>query len=503
MAILSPSIPGPIGQLAPASRRPTILGGAFLGAVAAQRLSCPPTYVSLETTLKPTLTRLLTLAQEHRPSIIGSAVFLLGGFAITAVAISPLAPDAADLPRRVIAQGVEPLDIPAQVEALGSHDLVLRRGDLTRQADTAERLLDRLGVIDADAARYLRTDPIARMVLTGRGGKLIQAELRNDGSLVQLVARYPSDRPEESRSFFKRLELNRIDGQWNAQIRTVPYITRPTMAAGTIRTSLFAATDEAQVPDVVAAQLADIFSGDIDFHRQLRKGDSFNIVYETLTADGEPVPWNDGAGRVLAAEFITAGRSHHAVWFTPSDGRGGYFGLDGQSRNRSFLGSPVEFSRITSGFANRFHPIQNSWRKHLGVDYSAPTGTPVRSVGDGVVDFAGWQRGYGNVVQVRHAGNRETLYAHLSRIDVSKGQRVEQGHRIGAVGSTGWSTGPHLHFEFRVNGEHQDPTLVAQAGEVMTLDDVSRQRFTETALAVRAQLDLAASFVAASANRVE
>ena len=124
---------------------------------------------------------------------------------------------------------------------------------------------------------------------------------------------------------------------------------------------------------------------------------------------------------------------------------------------RAFLASPMEFSRVTSGFAMRFHPILQTWRAHLGVDYGAPTGTPVRTVGDGVVEFAGVQNGYGNVVQVEHGNDRSTLYAHLSRIDVRKGQRVEQGQRIGAVGATGWATGPHLHFEFRVNGEHQDP----------------------------------------------
>jgi murein DD-endopeptidase MepM/ murein hydrolase activator NlpD len=456
--------------------------------------------VSLEQNLKPALARLAALAGQHRLGIIGTAVAVLSGFAVTAVAIAPLAPDASELPRRVVTEAVEPLDIGVQLDALNAQDLTLRRSDLTRAADTADALFKRLGITDIVAAHYLRTDPIARMLFTGRGGKMVQAVLRDDGKLVSLVARYPSDRSEESRSHFKRLELSWVDNRWIAQIRTVAYGMKPVMAGGTIKSSLFAATDDAQVPDVVAAQLADIFAGDIDFHRELRKGDSFNIVYEALTADGEPVPWNEGAGRVLAAEFITAGRAHHAVWFTPADGRGGYFGLDGQSRSRSFLASPVEFSRITSGFANRFHPIQNSWRQHLGVDYSAPTGTPVRSVGEGVVEFAGWQNGYGNVIEIRHARNRETLYAHLSRIDVAKGERIQQGQHIGAVGSTGWSTGPHLHFEFRIDGEHHDPLQVAKSGDSLVLDDVSRQRFTETVGTIRTKLDLAATVAAAGAK---
>jgi murein DD-endopeptidase MepM/ murein hydrolase activator NlpD len=157
---------------------------------------------------------------------------------------------------------------------------------------------------------------------------------------------------------------------------------------------------------------------------------------------------------VLAAEFVNAGRTHQAVWFVDGQGRGAYFGPDGLSRRRAFLASPLEFSRVTSGFAMRFHPLLKSWRAHLGVDYGAPTGTAVRSVGDGVVHFAGRQNGYGNVVEVQHGNERSTLYAHLSRIDVRKGQRVEQGESLGAVGATGWATGPHLHFEFRVAGHH-------------------------------------------------
>jgi murein DD-endopeptidase MepM/ murein hydrolase activator NlpD len=134
----------------------------------------------------------------------------------------------------------------------------------------------------------------------------------------------------------------------------------------------------------------------------------------------------------------------------------------------------MEFSRITSGFAMRMHPLLKSWRAHLGVDYGAPTGTPVRTVGEGTVDFAGWQNGYGNVVQVQHGNERSTLYAHLSRIDVKVGQRVEQGQHIGAVGSTGWSTGPHLHFEFRIKGQHKDPVEVAKASDPVMLDSGAR-----------------------------
>lgn len=454
----------------------------------------------LHDTLKPLAQRGLELSQQHRNKIAMAALALLGGFAVTAVAIAPLAPDAAALPKQVVTEQVEIADIAAQLAALSQQGLVLRRTDLTRSSDTVDSLLARLGVVDPAAARYLRTDPIGRMLVAGRPGKMVQAELREDGSLVRLTARYRSAALDELRTHFQRFELSRDSGQWEAQVQTVAYGSLPVMASGTVQTSLFAATDAAGVPDAVAVQLADIFSNDIDFHRELRKGDSFSVVYEALTADGEVVPWNDGSGRVLAAEFTNAGRTHHAIWFVPADGRGAYYGPNGESRRRAFLASPMEFSRVTSGFAMRMHPIFNTLRQHQGVDYAAPTGTPVRTVGDGIVEFAGWQNGFGNVVKVRHSGARETLYAHLSRIDVRKGQRVEQGMFIGAVGSTGWATGPHLHFEFRVNGSHQDPLRIARSAETIPLDAASKPRFHEAAERLRTKLDVAASLASVPAG---
>ena len=447
--------------------------------------------LNLDNTFRHTQLRVLQFGQQHRFGIVVGLLAVLCGFGITAVAIAPLAPDASLLPQRLVTETVATPDLPGQIDALALQDLALHRSDVTRASDSAETLLSRLGVADTSASAFLRTDSTARALLSGRGGKMVQVQSQEDGALVELVARYPSDRAEQARTHFTRMTLSRVQGRWLARVQSVPFSSRSRMAGGSIRSTLFAATDEAGLPDSVASQLAEIFSIDIDFHRELRKGDSFSVVYETLTADGEPVVWNQGAGRVQAAEFVTNGRAHHAVWFSGADGRGDYFGLDGKSRRRAFLASPMEFSRITSGFAQRFHPIFQTWRQHLGVDYAAPIGTPVRSVGDATVEFAGVQSGYGNVVILRHSQNRETLYAHLSRIDVRKGQRIEQGHRLGAVGNTGWTTGPHLHFEFRVNGKHQDPLVIAKVSETVALDSISRQRFTQTAAAVMSTLELA------------
>ena len=282
------------------------------------------------------------------------------------------------------------------------------------------------------------------------------------------------------------------------------------LAGGTINSSLFAATDEARIPDAIAMQLAEIFSGDIDFHRALRKGDRFSVTYETLEGDGEPLR----AGRVLNTEFVNAGKSYQAMWFQdPVAGaggtvstashtlsKGGYYTLAGESLRRAFLASPMEFSRVTSGFKMRFHPILQTWRAHLGVDYAAPTGTAVRSVGDGVVEFAGVQNGFGNMVMVKHGNNNATIYAHLSRINVRGGQTINQGQNIGAVGQTGWATGPHLHFEFRVNGAHRDPLTIARQSESVPVAATARPAFNQAAEQVLTQFAAAAQMLPGSAQ---
>lgn len=425
--------------------------------------------------------------------------FSLAGFGATAYGIAASAPDAADLPRRLVTEAVTHDDIPSQLEALAEHELELHRSDLTRASDTADSLLRRLGVLDPAAATFLRTDPTARKLLEGRPGKMVRVVTAETGELDELVARYAAIDSTLAATHFTRLKVSRLAGRLYATVETGALASQVRLGSGTIRSSLFAATDEAHVPDAVAVQLAEIFSTDVDFHRELRRGDTFSVVYEALTADGEPITWGSSGGRVLAGEFVNKGRSHTAVWFKDEMGKGGYYDLNGQSKRRSFLASPMEFSRVTSGFAMRMHPILNQWRAHKGVDYGAPRGTPVRAVGDGLVEFAGWQNGYGNVVEVRHSNDRATVYAHLSRIDVKRGQRIEQGAHLGAVGATGWATGPHLHFEFKVAGVQHNPVAIAQASEAIELAPAAKTRFLEMAQAVKGQLDAAEAVGAAGA----
>lgn len=428
----------------------------------------------------------------------------LAGFGVTAFGISPMAPDASDLPKRLVTEIVTPEGIQSQLDALADHDLQLYRSDLTRSSDTADTLLKRLNVSDASAAQFLRNDPTARKLLEGRGGKMVRVQTDENGALTELVARYAPASTEQLGTHFTRLSVRRTAGQFSAEVETAALASQVRMGSGTIRSSLFAATDDARVPDNVATQLADVFATDLDFHRQLRKGDTFSVVYEALTADGEPITWGPStAGRVLAADFVNNGRTYSAVYYKDALGKGGYYGFDGQSKKRAFLASPMEFSRVTSGFAMRMHPILNSWKQHKGVDYGAPAGTPIRAVGDGTVEFAGWQNGYGNVVEIRHSAQRSTLYAHMSRIDVHKGAHVEQGQHIGAVGMTGWATGPHLHFEVKVGGVQQDPMIMAKASETVELAPAAKAEFASLARSLKEQLEVADTVVRSSGAYAE
>jgi len=450
---------------------------------------------SLDRAVAAALVRTSRIVSSHPRSLTAAVVIGLGGFAATAFGIAPMMPDASDLPKRWVTENVTPQDIQTQLDALAEHDLELYRTDLTRSSDTADSLLARLNVLDADAAAFIRKDATARKLLEGRGGKMVQVTTDERGAMTELVARYAATNPDLLATHFTRLRIKRFEGsRFIAAVETAPLAAQVRMGSGTIRSSLYAATDDARIPDAVASQLAEVFSTDIDFHKELRKGDTFSVVYEALTADGEPITWNS-TGKLLAADFYGNGRQYSAIWFKDGAGKGAYYGLDGQSKKRAFLASPMEFSRVTSGFSMRMHPILNSWKQHKGVDYGAPTGTPIRAVGDGTVDFAGWQNGYGNVVEVRHGNGRSTLYAHMSRIDVKRGQHVDQGMRVGAVGSTGWATGPHLHFEVKLNGVQQDPLLMAKQSESVALSPAAKVQFEQVAQGMKSQLDVADSLV--------
>jgi murein DD-endopeptidase MepM/ murein hydrolase activator NlpD len=433
------------------------------------------------------------LAQRHPQRIAATVAALLIGSTSAAFAVANLAPDASDMPVRTVVESVQPLPAPSNDTLDAMLAVPLYRSETTRSSDTVDTLLNRLGIFDSAAAAFMRSNPDVQQQMLGRSGRKITAEVRGDQTLVSLTARWS---PYDD-GMYKRLSVEKSSEGFRARLENLPLVASTRLGGGIIDSSLFAATDDARLPDSIAVQVAEIFSGDIDFHRALRKGDRFSVVYETLEGDGEPLR----AGRVLSAEFVNAGKVYQAMWFkdpnavAASAAKGAYYTLDGESLRRAFLTSPLEFSRISSGFSMRFHPILKKWRAHLGVDYAATTGTPVRSVGDGVVDFAGVQNGFGNVVMVKHRGNQTTVYAHLSRIFVKRGQSVDQGQKIGAVGSSGWATGPHLHFEFRVNGAHKDPMTIARQSESVPVSASAKTQFKQAALQVRAELAAAGNVI--------
>ena len=447
------------------------------------------------TAVKSTLASAARVVQRYpRRIAAGMALLMVAGTGLS-YAVATLAPDAQKLPVRTVVESVDSLALAPQSDALANQAMRLFRTDQTRSSDTVDALLKRLGISDPNAAAYLRKDPLVQQHLLGRVGRTVSAEADASSALVSLSVRWS---PEDDGKF-KRLSIQQTRDGFRSKLETLPMSASTRLASGTIQSSLFAATDEAQIPDAIAVQMAEIFSGDIDFHRALRKGDRFSVVYETLEGDGEPLR----AGRVISAEFFNAGKTFQAVWFqepltqntssaTHSLTKGGYYTLSGESLRRAFLASPMAFSRVTSGFKMRFHPILQTWRAHLGVDYGAATGTPVRTVGDGVVEFAGVQNGFGNVVMVKHNGSHTTVYAHLSRIHVKRGQSVSQGHNIGLVGATGWATGPHLHFEFRVNGAHKDPMALARQSASVPVGASLKPQFDKVAQLARAQLNAAA-----------
>ena len=392
------------------------------------------------------------LAQHTRRSgFAGRAALvalLLAVPTLTVVTAFGIAPDTpVEEPHRSLVQQSVPLraiGAPAAAPRFTSQERVLR-------GDTVAALFDRLGIRDAAAMEFLRSDSTGRAIFRQLvPGRMMQAEVSADGELQTM--RYflsPS-------SLF---EVTRSGSGLTARSRAVAEAPRLFYRSAAIRTSLFAATDAAGIPDAIAMQIARVFATDIDFHTELRRGDRLAVVYEMLYDSGELV----APGRILAAEFVNDGRTYHAVLFTDDEGNDGYYSLDGSNRAKAFLRSPVEFSRVSSGFGARFHPIFRNWRAHTGVDFAAPGGTRVIAAADGTVVAAGGRGGYGNAVEIRHGGGISTLYAHLSGFarGVRAGARVRQGEPIGFVGSTGFATGPHLHYEFKIAGIHQDPMKVA------------------------------------------
>lgn len=410
-------------------------------------------------------------------TVLGTGLLLCGS-AMAALSASPIGEDKVLASVTQVQQNLfENSSLSIQAKLLESHQYTLYRNTYTRNADTPQTLFERLGIDDAQALEFMRTNPMARLVLSGKKNTHVTAEVTPDGTLISLKAGLRS----QTEQHFNRITIQNIgEGKFSALSETVPVETVERVAMGTITYSLYGATSAIGLSDNISIQLADVFDSRIDFTRQLRRGDTFQLVYESYEADGEPF----GTGRILAAQFINGERRLDAVWFQPDPNeKGSYYTFDGQSLRMTFLAYPLEYTRVSSTYGRRLHPILNTWRNHNGIDYAAPTGTPIRTVADGRVEFAGVQNGFGNIVIISHDNKRTTAYAHMSRIDVTKGQLVSQGDLIGTVGQTGWATGPHLHFEFREDGIQRDPSILAAQSNAKPIEPELMPLFEQTARA--------------------
>jgi len=374
------------------------------------------------------------------------AVLILG---LSGVAAFGFAPDTS-LDATPIRTIVTSLPVP-QLAALTDGDAPFWREERVQRGDTIGSLLARAGVDDSAAMAFLRTDLRARALYQLKPGQSVRVAVDEQGRFEAL--RFVTTTGDI-------LAIQRANDAFFASYEPPREAMHLTLTTGEISSSLFATADAVGLPDAVTVALAELFAGDIDFLKDLRRGDRFSVLYETRYVEGEPI----GTGRIVAAEFENRGLTMSAYLWKDAEGNDAWYTLDGRSTRKAFLRSPMEFSRMTSGFSlARFHPILQTWRAHRGIDYGAPTGTPVRVTADGVVASVGSQNGYGNVIVVRHHGAYSTLYAHLSRFapTVRPGARVQQGETIGYVGATGWATGPHLHYEFRINDEARNPLTIA------------------------------------------
>ncbi len=298
--------------------------------------------------------------------------------------------------------------------------------------------------------RIVHSSDIAKHLTDIRPGEILHIDLDEDKNFLGLRL---------VQSKIRSLEISAIDDGFRAIELNRDVEVRTNHVSGTIENSFYSAAKEAGLSEKLIMQMAGIFGWDIDFALEIRSGDRFTVIFQEDYLDGEKL--RDGS--ILAAEFVNRGRSYRALLYTDDSGRSDYYSPDGRSMRKAFLRAPVDFRRISSRFTReRYHPVLGKKRPHRGVDYAAKIGTPVKAAGDGKVIYRGKKGGYGNTVIVKHGQTYTTLYAHLSRYNkkARKGNKVKQGQIIGYVGRTGLATGPHLHYEFRVNGVHRNPLTV-------------------------------------------
>ena len=349
-----------------------------------------------------------------------------------------------------------------------------------RRDDTLSSVMLRLNIRNRDALNFIRNDSAASEIAASlRPGNQIEAQTDSDGNLIALEYQISAD---------EFIEVKQTADGYTASKVLHQLEIRPILQSAEIKSSLFAATDSANIPDSIAIQIAEMFESEIDFHTDLRQGDHLNVIYEGSYDQGALLKTGD----VLAAEFINKGKVYRAIGYRDEANKMQFYTPSGASLHKSFLRSPLEFTRVSSSFSlGRFHPVLQRIRAHKGVDLAAPTGTRIKAAADAVVSFVGIKGGYGNMIILNHDKGVSTVYGHLSRFaaGLSRGDKVSQGDIIGFVGMSGMATGPHLHYEFLHNGEHRDP-MTAALPKAKPISGHSKAKFDEISNLMTAQLKL-------------
>lgn len=413
------------------------------------------------------------------------AVLLVGAVLVTRALLSPgSAPPgtaAASQPSGVAGVAAAaairtPARLAAAAAASARSELSTIRVIVSRN-DTLDHIFRRLALSLSDLASLRSLPGIREHLDRLRPGETLTLTAKS-GNLVGLERRLNID---------QTLKVDRSSAGFTAHVVQDPLATRTRTISGRIDSSLFESIASAGGHDQTALGLADIFGYDIDFVLDIRSGDTFTVTYTEVLQDGKYLQ----DGPILAARFVNQGHEYEAVRYVGPSGSADYYSPQGRSLHRAFLRAPLEFTRVSSPFSlHRRHPILNIIRAHKGVDYAAPMGTPVRAAGDGRVLFAGRRGGYGNVVELDHSRGITTVYGHLSRFasGLHKGQHVNQGQVIAYVGMTGLATGPHLHYEYRVNGVFKNPQTVKLA-EALPIEGPERADFLAKSAPLLASLD--------------
>lgn len=428
--------------------------------------------------------KLLHLPQKWSHRVVNSHAAWLGAVAslpfmgvLTAVAVTQ--GNSPDIKPPVQQHVVEALSLPPLQQVAGNN-VRYWRDEAVQRGDTIARLLNRLGVRDSDATRFIYSSPLSKNLLKLKTGATLSVELNDQGELFGL--RFLND-DENGESVLVAIE--KVGDSWQASADAPQTEAMQTVRSVEVRTSASGALAQADVPVEIRTQLGEIFSDQFEL-ASLQRGDKISLVYETLLYNGTPLT----TGNILAVEIERSGSNYQAYYFAHDSESGAYYGADGKPLKKGFNLQPVNGARISSGFGMRFHPILRALRMHQGIDYAAGTGTPILAPSDATVDTVAQQSGYGNVVILRHNNKLTTLYAHMSRFEtgLKAGSKVKAGQVIGYVGTTGRSTGPHLHMEVRINGQPVDPATTALPTRV--LSDSERLAFSKQSVKLAANLKL-------------